>query len=146
MGWRFRSYEKQLMIVVDSSVWIDYFNGIDTSQTDRLNELLGIELISVGDIILTEVLQGFRNDKDYRTAKAVFASLTVFDMLGYEIAIKSAENFRTLRKQGITIRKTNDVIIATFCLENNYSLLFCDRDFIPFVTRLGLDSVLVKNN
>ena len=130
------------MIVVDSSVWIDYFNGRDTPQTDKLDELLGIELLGIGDIILTEVLQGFRADKDYRTAKNVLTSLAVFDMLGTKIAIKSADNFRTLRKQGITIRKTNDVIIATFCLENNHSLLFSDKDFIPFVKHLGLNAVL----
>ena len=130
------------MIIVDSSVWIDYFNGKNTPQGDRLDELLGVELIGIGDIILTEVLQGFRDDKDYREAKQVLTSLTVFNMLGLEIAIKSAANFRTLRKQGITIRKTNDVMIATFCLENNHSLLFSDKDFIPFVDYLGLDSAL----
>lgn len=131
------------MIIVDSSVWIDYFNGRDTPKTDKLDELLGIELLGIGDIILTEVLQGFRADKDYRTAKTVLTSLTVFDMLGTENAIKSADNFRALRKQGITIRKTNDVIIATFCLENNHSLLFSDKDFLPFVQYLGLNAVLI---
>jgi hypothetical protein len=133
------------MILVDSSVWIDYFNGRDTPQTDKLDELLEVELLGIGDIILTEVLQGFRADKDYRTAKKVLTSLTVFNMLGIEIAIKSAENFRILRKQGITIRKTNDVIIATFCLENDRSLLFSDKDFIPFVKYLGLNAVLIDS-
>jgi predicted nucleic acid-binding protein len=127
------------MIIVDSSVWIDYFNGRDTPQTDRLDELLGIELLGIGDIILTEILQGFRADQDYRTAKKVLTSLTIFNMLGLEIAIKSANNFRALRKQGITIRKTNDVIIATFCLENDHSLLFSDKDFIPFVKHFGMN-------
>lgn len=129
------------MIIIDSSIWIDYFNGQDTLQTDKLDELLGVELLGIGDIILTEVLQGFRVDKDYHVAKSVLTSLNVFNMLGTEIAIKSAENFRALRKQGITIRKTNDVIIATFCLENNYSLLFSDKDFIPFVKHFGLNTV-----
>jgi predicted nucleic acid-binding protein len=127
------------MIIVDSSVWIDYFNGRSTPQTDKLDELLGVELLGIGDIILTEVLQGFRTDQDYRSAKKVLTSLTIFNMLGLEIAIKSANNFRTLRKQGITIRKTNDVIIATFCLENDYSLLFSDKDFIPFVKHFGMN-------
>ena len=131
------------MILVDSSVWIDYFNGRDTPQTDKLDELLGVELLGIGDIILTEVLQGFRHDKDYRTAKKMLTSLSVFNMLGIEIAILSADNFRMLRKQGITIRKTTDVIIATFCLENDHSLLFSDKDFIPFVERLGLNAVLI---
>lgn len=126
------------MLLVDSSVWIEYFNGRDTPQTDQLDELLEVELLAIGDIILAEVLQGFRHDKDYHTAKKVLTSLTVFNLLGLEIAIKSAENFRILRKQGITIRKTNDVIIATFCLENDHSLLFSDKDFIPFVKYFGL--------
>lgn len=128
------------MIIVDSSVWIDYFNGIDTVQTDKLDELLGVEPIGIGDIILTEVLQGFREDKDYITAKQVLTSLTVFNMLNTDLAIESANNFRTLRKRGITIRKTNDVIIATFCIENNHSLLFSDKDFVPFVNYLGLSA------
>ena len=132
------------MIIVDSSVWIDYFNGQDTSQTDKLDKLLGVKPIGIGDIILTEVLQGFRADKDYHTAKKVLTSLTVFNMLDLEIAIKSADTFRTLRKQGITIRKTNDVIISTFCIENNHSLLFSDKDFIPFVKHLGLSTVLIE--
>ncbi len=129
------------MILVDSSVWIDYFNGRDTIQTSKLDELLGVEFLGIGDLILTEVLQGFRADSDYRTAKRMLTPLTVFSMLGLEIAIKSADNFRALRKQGITIRKTVDVIIATFCIENEHSLLFCDKDFIPFIEHLGLNAV-----
>lgn len=129
------------MILVDSSVWIDYFNGKDTPQTSKLDKLLGVELLGIGDIILTEVLQGFRTDADYRTAKKMLTSLTIFDMLGIDIAVKSADNFRVLRKQGITIRKTVDVIIATFCIENDHSLLFSDKDFMPFVQYLGLSAV-----
>jgi predicted nucleic acid-binding protein len=130
------------MIIVDSSVWIDYFNGKDIPEVAKLDQLLGQELLGVGDLILTEVLQGFRQDKDYQTAKQLLTSLTVFEMLGTEMAIKSAENFRTLRKQGITVRKTIDVIIATFCIENGHSLLFADRDFDPFVEHLGLISLM----
>ncbi|MEM9538766.1 MAG: PIN domain nuclease [Cyanobacteria bacterium P01_E01_bin.42] len=129
------------MIMVDSSVWIDFFNGRDTPETDRLNSLLGIEAIAIGDIILTEVLQGFRNDKDYDTARNLFESLTIFELLGKNMALKSADNYRQLRKQGITIRKTTDAIIASFCIENNLPLLFSDKDFIPFVTHLGLIAV-----
>ncbi|MCU0549540.1 MAG: PIN domain nuclease [Leptolyngbya sp. Prado105] len=129
------------MILVDSSVWIDYFNGRDTPQTKRLDELLGSELLGIGDLILAEVLQGFREDRDYQTAKQLLLSLMVFDLLGTSIAIKSADNFRSLRKRGITIRKTADVIIATFCIEQNYSLLFADKDFLPFVEHLGLNAV-----
>ena len=128
------------MILVDSSVWIDYFNGVDNEQTDRLNETLGIKPVAVGDLILTEVLQGFRVDKDYVTAKSLFEELIIFDLVGKDMAIKSAENFRTLRKKGITIRKPVDVIIASFCIEKNLPLLFSDRDFTPFVKNLGLIS------
>lgn len=94
--------------------------------------------VAIGDLILTEVLQGFRGDEDYKGAKLLFEDLTVFDLVGKSIAVKSAENFRTLRKKGITIRKPVDVIIATFCIENNLPLLFLDRDFKPFVKSLGL--------
>lgn len=131
------------MILVDSSVWIDYFNGRETIQTAKLDELLGTELLGIGDLILTEVLQGFRADADYQIAKEMLLSLTVFDMVGFEGAIKSADYFRALRKQGITIRKTVDVIIATFCIEAGHFLLFSDKDFMPFVQHFGLRAVLV---
>ena len=128
------------MILVDSSVWINFFNGTACTETDKLNEILGLEEVVIGDLILAEVLQGFRNDTDYKAAKNVLTSLTVHDLLGKDMAIKSANNFRKLRKKGITIRKTADVIIATYCIENKISLLFSDRDFVPFVDNLRLKS------
>lgn len=130
------------MIVVDSSVWIDYFNGHDTPQTRKLDTLLGVEPLGIGDLILTEVLQGFRHDADFIQAKALLLSLRVFEMLGIENALRSAENYRALRKQGLTVRKTADVIIATFCIEAGHDLLFSDKDFIPFVQHLGLREVI----
>ncbi|EIF41851.1 PilT protein-like protein [gamma proteobacterium BDW918] len=126
------------MIIVDSSVWIDYFSGADTPQAERLDSVLGLKPVAIGDLILTEVLQGFRHDKDYRAARKVFENITIFDMLGTQMAIKSAENFRALRKKGITVSKTADVIIATFCIEQKLPLLFSDKDFRPFVKHLGL--------
>jgi hypothetical protein len=129
------------MIMVDSSVWIDYFTGVASKQTDTLDKILGQEPVAVGDLILTEVLQGFRRDQDYETAKALFDELTVFEMLGKNMALVSAENFRILRKRGITIRKTADVIIASFCIERKLPLLFSDKDFTPFVKYLGLAEV-----
>jgi predicted nucleic acid-binding protein len=126
------------MVIVDSSVWIDYFNGRDIPEVVKLDRLLETELLGVGDLILAEVLQGFRQDKDYQTAKRLLTSLTVFEMLGVEMALKSADNFRDLRKKGITVRKTIDVMIATFCIENGHELLFSDKDFTPFVEHLGL--------
>ena len=128
------------MVLVDSSVWIDFFNGTANTETDKLNEILGLEEVVIGDLILAEVLQGFRSDTDYKAAKNVLTSLTVFDLLGKELAIKSANNFRKLRKKGITIRKTADVIIATYCIENKIPLLFTDKDFLPFVDNLRLKS------
>ena len=128
------------MILVDSSVWIDFFNGTENIETDKLSEMPGLEEVVIGDLILAEVLQGFRSDTDYKTASNVLTSLTVHDLLGKELAIKSANNFRKLRKKGITIRKTADVIIATYCIENKIPLLFTDKDFLPFVDNLRLKS------
>ena len=128
------------MILVDSSVWIDYFNGVDNKQTDTLNDVLGLKPIAIGDLILTEVLQGFKDDKDHKAAKLLLEDLVIFDLVGKDIAIKSADNFRFLRKKGITIRKPVDVIIATFCIERKLPLLFIDRDFKPFVKHLGLSA------
>lgn len=128
------------MILVDTSVWIDYFNGRDTRETDRLDAILGYEPIGIGDVILMEVLQGFRSDEAYETAKTLLASLTLFDMLGTARAIEGAEQYRRLRKRGVTVRKTIDVIISTFCIAERHSLLFSDRDFIPFVEHLGLQA------
>ena len=129
------------MILVDSGVWIDYFTGIDNKQTATLDKTLGVQSVAAGDLILTEVLQGFRHDRDYRTAKTLFDNVTIFEMLGRDMAIRSAENFRTLRKKGITIRKTADVIIASFCIKQKLPLLFSDKDFKPFVKYLGLTEV-----
>lgn len=129
------------MILVDSSVWIDYFNGQDTPQVELLDQLLSTQPLAIGDIILTEVLQGFRQDADYVTARQLLTSLTIFQLINPDLAINSADNFRTLRKRGITVRKTVDVIIATFCIEAKHALLFSDRDFIPFVQHLGLNAI-----
>ncbi len=126
------------MILVDSSVWIDYFNGNGSPETDFLDGVLGIRAIAIGDLILTEVLQGFRHDKDYKTARRLLEELTIFELLGIKMAVKGAANFRKLRKKGITIRKTADIIIASFCIEHHIPLLFSDKDFKPFVRHLGL--------
>ena len=126
------------MIMVDSSVWIDYFQGQENIQTQQLDQCLGQRIIVIGDLILTEVLQGFRQDKDYLKAKDALQSFYCFAILNPSLAIKSAENFRKLKRRGITVRKTADVIIATFCIEQDLPLLFSDRDFQPFVEHLGL--------
>ena len=130
------------MIFVDTSVWIDFFNGKDSAEVQILDSALGTEAVAIGDLIALEILQGFKNDKDYKAAKEMMDSLTVYDLLGESAVYACAENYRALRKKGITIRKTADVIIATFCIENNFPLLFSDRDFLPFVEHLGLRSAL----
>ncbi|MCB0597630.1 MAG: PIN domain nuclease [Lewinellaceae bacterium] len=126
------------MKIVDSSVWIDYFNGKITRETNLLHQLLGSEPVSIGNIILTEVLQGFSSDKDFDTAKKSLLSLPCYQMIDTNIALKSVEHYRFLRKKGITVRKTIDMIICTFCIENDASLLHSDRDFQFLETHLGL--------
>lgn len=129
------------MILVDTSVWIDYFKGIETQETNLLDTALSNDSVAIGDLILLEILQGFRADKDYDTAKEHLQVLPQFSMLSQEIAINAAENYRILRKRGITTRKTADVIIATFCINKSIPLLFADKDFIPFTKHLKLQSV-----
>ena len=129
------------MIFIDSSVWIDYFNGRITKQTNILDSLVGDELIIVGDIILTEVLQGFRQDKDFKKARELLDCFIFKEMLGKDIAVKSAKNYRILRKKGVTVRKTIDIIIATFCIENDLPLLHSDRDFRAIEEHLTLEVV-----
>lgn len=128
------------MILVDSSVWIDFFRGTGTPETKRLDALLGSELLVVGDLILAEVLQGFSSERDFNQARKLLTALDVVTLGGPDIAIQAARNFRTLRARGVTIRKTIDTLIATRCIESEYSLLFSDRDFEPFVEHLGLRS------
>jgi predicted nucleic acid-binding protein len=133
------------VIIVDSSVWIDYFRGASTRESDKLDSLLGAEQVAIGDLILAEVLQGFSIERDFNQARSLLTSLEVISLVGQDIAIKAAKNFRTLRTAGFTVRKTIDTIIATRCIEDNYALLFSDRDFDPFVRHLGLRSVLLTS-
>jgi len=130
------------VILVDSSVWIDYFRGTTTPQTEKLDTLLGIEPIATGDLILAEVLQGFASDRDFNQARKLMTSLVILDLAGQNIAIQAAMNFRVLRLHGITVRKTIDTVIATYCIESELSLLYSGRDFDPFVEHLGLRSAL----
>jgi predicted nucleic acid-binding protein len=130
------------MILVDSSVWIDYFRGTASAHTDRLDSLLGREPLLIGDIILTEVLQGFTSEHDFNEALRLLHALEQVEIAGRDIAIQAARNFRALRAKGITVRKTIDTLIATRCIEDGLALLFSDRDFTPFVDHLGLVSAL----
>jgi predicted nucleic acid-binding protein len=130
------------MILVDSSVWIDYFNGKITPQTEWLHSALGNEFIIMGDLILAEVLQGFKKDNDFNKAKEMLLNFPFMEMLGLELAVKSAENYRFLRKKGVTVRKTIDVLIGTFCIHHKISLLHDDQDFVPLIEHLKLSSIM----
>ena len=130
------------MILVDSSVWIDYFNGMPTQETIRLDGLLGQDVAAIGDLILVEVLQGFRSDSDFKAAKQALSKLPSFDLLGQKRAERAAMRYRKLRKNGVTIRKTVDIIVASFCIDEGFPLLFSDRDFLPMVKYLGLKPVI----
>lgn len=129
------------MILVDSSVWIDYFNGKKTTKTDWLDSALGNEQIITGDLILIEALQGFQSDNDFKTAKKLLSTLPFMEMVGQELAIKSALNYRLLRKNGVTVRKTMDIMIGTFCIHYQVSLLHDDRDFDPIENLLKLKTI-----
>jgi predicted nucleic acid-binding protein len=126
------------MVVVDTTVWIDYVHGLDTPYTNALDRELLRNQVVTGDLLITEFLQGFRNDRDFEAAKEIMDSLIYCDMLGKDIALKSAINFRFLRQNGITIRKTADIIIGTFCIEHTLPLLHNDKDFEPMEKYLGL--------
>lgn len=130
------------MILVDSSVWIDYFRGTVTPETDRLDALLGSEPLATGDLVLTEVLQGFRDDREFEQARTLLTSLDVVALGGQQVAIRAAQHFRALRERGVTMRKTIDTVIATRCIVDGYALLYSDRDFDPFVEHLGLRSAM----
>jgi predicted nucleic acid-binding protein len=129
------------MILVDTTIWIDYFNGRVTPETTTLDKLLGMDEVIMGDIILAEVLQGFRSDQDFETARQALMSFSQVSILNPDLAVRCARNYRQLRKAGITVRKTLDCFIATYCIENNIELLHCDRDFNPFEQHLGLQVI-----
>jgi predicted nucleic acid-binding protein len=132
------------VILVDSSVWIDYFRGMQTSQTDHLDALLGNQPVATGDLVLAEVLQGFGSAQDFNQGKKLLTSLPIIELVGEDMAIQAAKNFRTLRSLGITVRKTIDTLIATSCIEKGLVLLYSDKDFDPFVEHLGLQTALVE--
>ena len=130
------------MIIADTSVWIDYFNGTDNELTQFLDSALIEGSVAIGDLIFLEILQGFRKNRDYKLANSRLDTLTKYEMFGLDMVEPCAKNYRVLRKKGITIRKTRDVIIATFCIDHKLPLLFSDKDFIPFVEHLELSPAL----
>lgn len=126
------------MVLVDSSVWIDYFNGKPSTECDTLDALLTQDIVLIGDLILTEVLQGFRTDAGYRKARSLLDPLKLVHLGGREVALAAAEHYRLLRGKGITVRKTIDMIIASYCILHGLDLLHSDHDFNPIEEHLGL--------
>ena len=129
------------MILVDSSVWIDYLRGAPTPQADKLDSLLGSVPLAVGDLILTEVLQGCGTDREFNEVRRLLLHLTIVPLGGQDVAIEAARNQRRLRALGLTARKTIDTVIATRCIVDKLDLLHSDRDFDPFEKHLGLRCV-----
>ena len=128
-----------MALMVDTSVWIDFFRGNDTPEVERLEGYLqGNEHIFTGDLILSELLQGIRPGRELATFETAFKAFLVVEMVGETNARQSAGFYRHLRGQGITVRKTIDCLIATWCILNHVPLLHADRDFDPFVS-LGLE-------
>ena len=126
------------MILVDSSVWIDFLRNRSTREVDRLVELIGQRSVAIGDLMLVEVLQGIPAERDFENARQMFSRFQVVTIGGEAVALEAARYYRTLRALGITARKTIDTLIATRCMMDGYALLFSDRDFAPFVEHLGL--------
>ena len=131
------------MIVVDSSVWIDHLNGQVTPEVQRLRALVGHAAILVGDLILLEVLQGLRDERQAALVERALRRFEVAAMLGPDLASQAAANYRLLRRSGVTVRKTADLVIGTFCIERGHALLHSDRDFLPMQVHLGLRTVAV---
>jgi predicted nucleic acid-binding protein len=126
------------MVLVDTSVWVDYFNGLETPRTERLDQLLGSGRLLTGDLILAELLQGFAKDADYRTARRLLLELPCAELVGRDNALRAAHYYRRLRKRGVTVRKTIDVLIGTYCIQHGHELLHADRDFDSMQRHLGL--------
>ena len=129
------------MILVDSSVWIDHLNGNATDAVRRLRELIPARPLLVGDLILCEVLQGLRSEREARLVERALRRFTTVSLLDIDLAVKAAANYRSMRAKGLTIRKTVDLIIGTFCIERGHVLLHDDRDFEPMVRILGLQAI-----
>jgi predicted nucleic acid-binding protein len=129
------------VILVDTSVWVDFLRNGPTPEAEWLDKNLGVEGLVVGDLILTEVLQGFKEDKGFNEAKRLLSRLEQVDICGMSLAVEAARNYRRLRRVGVTVRGTVDVLIATRCLADGLRLLHGDRDFDGFERHLGLQVV-----
>ena len=129
------------MIVVDSTVWIDFFRGSVTRETTMLRSLMGLGVVLVGDLVLAEVLRGCPDERQAEAGRRTLERFAVEPMVGHDLAVTAALNYRRLRAQGVTVRRTIDLLIGTFCIERGHALLHHDRDFDPMAARLGLQVV-----
>ena len=132
------------MILADSSVWIDFFRNKPSPQTDRLGTLLGLNQVTMCDLVMAEVLQGTDGDRDFERILRLFLAMPIIEIVDETIAIQAARNYRTLRALGITVRKTINTLIATRCITDGHALLYSDKDFDPFVAHLGLASAMAE--
>ena len=129
------------MLIVDSTVWVDYFNGVKNQQTDYLHQIVDKTPILIGDLILAEILQGFRDHADFETARRIFSKFLQVEMVNPDLAVQSARNYRLLHRKGITVHKTIDSLIAAYCIENEHDLLHNDSDFDGYEKHLGLSVI-----
>lgn len=126
------------MIFVDSSVWIDYINNLNTPQVATLDSILGVKPVVIGDLVLAEVLQGCGDPKIFKETEKLLGLANFIVVGGHQVALQASKNYLALRAKGVTIRKTIDTLIATRCILNRFELLHNDRDFLPFEAHLGL--------
>ena len=129
------------MVLVDTSVWIDYFGDVVSAQVQQLDGLVGRKQVLTGDLVLAEVLQGVRSDREFRIVRDALLTLDVVQLTSPALAVRSAQNYRVLRRHGLTVRKTMGCLIATWCIEHGIPLLYSDRDYQPFVKHLGLQAL-----
>ena len=132
------------MVLVDSSVWIDYFRDTSTPQVERLASLLDEQALVIGDLVLTEVLQGCRLDREFNEVRRLLGRLHLVTLGGPDVAVQAASNYRALRALGVTVRGTVDVVQATRCIVSGHQLLHSDRDYAGFERHLGLRSVVTS--
>ena len=129
------------MVIVDTTVWVDYLSGVATPETDWLDEQMARQRLGLLDLMVCEVLQGLSTDRDAARVLRHLRRFEIFETGGTELAVDAARHYRLLRARGRTVRKTIDCLIASFCLRERHSLLHCDRDFDAFEQLLGLPVV-----
>ena len=127
------------MVIVDTSAWIEYFRGGLPDVVGKVDRALDRDLVGVGDLVYCEVMQGIRSPSERGAVSSLLLSLPQFDMVGFSMAEKSAANYRLLRSKGVTVRKTIDVLIGTFCSEHGFQIVHNDSDFELMAGHIGLD-------